>query len=637
VLKKGEKKEEQKTEETDKEKQSTSETKTTKVYQRDQSSEQITPDVWTVNDMLGYGAYSHAIFKFLTSDKTSPPLTISIQAPWGGGKTSLMRMIQNELDPDIIKTTKTPTTNPEQPSLDKLKNEIKSPGKEKLHLTPNPKKRITVWFNAWKYQNTEQVWAGLADAIIRQVVDQLKPEQRQKFWLRLHLKRTGVETIDSIIQKHVVSNWKEKVKKYIPVYLIAISASLIALIVDSLSPEGIPATGLGAVTITILGSGLGLFKQHLTSKTDVEKESAESILGQYVTVPNYSKNLGMLHHVEEDLRGVFEINPDRKKPIVIFIDDLDRCSPSKVANVMEAINLFLAADLPPCIFIMGMDTEMVAASLEEAHSKIIAKLPQYDNQTPLGWRFMDKFVQLPVILPRPDQSDLDTYVNALVAQQIDNQKISTAIKQVKFKKKEDKIPSEDVQSLIKKNKLSGAEISVFVKKLQELESLKLMDKKLKEIESTPILSNVIKETASFFSDNPRELKRYINLLRFQYFICTARESRNQPVPPLETLARWIILSLKWPDMIRWLQSGGESSDPHGKLDNTTKQRLLRLEQIARVNDNFSRWKSGIEDYLRVEKDSIRWANDYNLWQFFAKECDTEESKRISESTGKGIY
>ena len=40
---------------------------------------------------------------FITHEQTGKPLCISIHAPWGGGKTSLMRMIQDKLDPMAVK------------------------------------------------------------------------------------------------------------------------------------------------------------------------------------------------------------------------------------------------------------------------------------------------------------------------------------------------------------------------------------------------------------------------------------------------------------------------------------------------------------------------------------------------------
>ena len=73
-------------------------------------STHIATDQWTIEDSLGYSDYAHAIYRFLTHPQTRPPLTISIQAPWGGGKSSLMRMIQNELDPQALGARPEPKT-----------------------------------------------------------------------------------------------------------------------------------------------------------------------------------------------------------------------------------------------------------------------------------------------------------------------------------------------------------------------------------------------------------------------------------------------------------------------------------------------------------------------------------------------
>src|SRR5438105_3184322 len=56
----------------------------------------LASDLWTRTDSLGYRAYSHALYRFLTDPRTQAPLTVAIQAAWGGGKTSLMRMVQEK-------------------------------------------------------------------------------------------------------------------------------------------------------------------------------------------------------------------------------------------------------------------------------------------------------------------------------------------------------------------------------------------------------------------------------------------------------------------------------------------------------------------------------------------------------------
>src|SRR5205807_3624269 len=73
---------------------------------------------------------------------------------------------------------------------------------------------------------------------------------------------------------------------------------------------------------------------------------------------------------------------------------------------------FLAGEFPDCVFIFGMDAEMIAAALEKAHSNVIAKLPGYAAGTAVGWRFMDKFLQLPFVIPPPEASDLAEYVTS---------------------------------------------------------------------------------------------------------------------------------------------------------------------------------------------------------------------------------
>jgi hypothetical protein len=48
-------------------------------------------------DRLGFKDYADALSKFIKSEKTEKPLTIAIDAAWGMGKTTLMKMIKERL------------------------------------------------------------------------------------------------------------------------------------------------------------------------------------------------------------------------------------------------------------------------------------------------------------------------------------------------------------------------------------------------------------------------------------------------------------------------------------------------------------------------------------------------------------
>jgi WD40 repeat protein len=49
-------------------------------------------------DQLGYKPYAAALFQLLSNPKTELPLSLAVSAPWGSGKTSIMRWISYELD-----------------------------------------------------------------------------------------------------------------------------------------------------------------------------------------------------------------------------------------------------------------------------------------------------------------------------------------------------------------------------------------------------------------------------------------------------------------------------------------------------------------------------------------------------------
>jgi hypothetical protein len=174
-------------------------------------STHIATDIWTLDDTLGYRTYAYAIYRFMTHPQTRPPLTISIQAPWGGGKTSLMRMIQQALDPTALEDLSHEARQPRgdltvEQALEEAEMRIEEDSERDLPHVPEEEHRelLTVWFNAWKYENTREVWAGLVDAIMQQVAARLPVIERELFWLRLNLKRIDADKIRHRIYEYGV-------------------------------------------------------------------------------------------------------------------------------------------------------------------------------------------------------------------------------------------------------------------------------------------------------------------------------------------------------------------------------------------------------------------------------------------------
>jgi hypothetical protein len=86
---------------------------------------------------------------------------------------------------------------------------------------------------------------------------------------------------------------------------------------------------------------------------------------------------------------------------VVFVDDLDRCSPEKALQLLDAIKVFV--DVPGCIFLLGVD----AAVLQRA---LASKYPDDGNAQR---EYLAKIVQLSFHLPPLTEHEMGSYIQHL--------------------------------------------------------------------------------------------------------------------------------------------------------------------------------------------------------------------------------
>lgn len=618
-------------------------------------STHIASDCWTTDDALGYDAYAHAIYRFITHEKTKPPLTISIQAPWGGGKTSLMRMVQQRLDPKAIPAQSTQTTansgRAESESngnrlrirdvLDEIKKWTEGQRKQEEVAMTEPHRKATVWFNAWKYESVNQVWSGLADAIMQQVAARMPRAEREKFWLKLHLRRIDAEKIRQKIHDRILNRVWQFTVKLLPIALAAFTLGA-ALVVGGI------AAGWWLSGATVPASVAAFFVQYWRTKKAVDNEPADISLHEYVSAPNYSAELGFIHHAERDLQRVFECIPEQYKPLVVFIDDLDRCSPGNVAKVMEAVNLFLAGEFPNCIFVLGMDTELVAAALQAAHRDMVEALDNH-AKVPVGWRFMDKFIQLPFIIPPCGLDGIDRYTSALFSART-QQAASTVTADLVSNSLSSASNTPSGTALDSSTRTNAKGVSVPAEALiqqQQQVVREHIDKGIKEFrDDNPEVQQLIEQGKRYFRGNPREMKRFANTFRFHYFLRWARDAQpGAESPSPEQVVRWTVLAMKWPEVARWLHSGfGAVSYAHAPVDSAmsaaedrsgVRSRLQLMENCATA-DSAEQWEQHMAERLDGDK-PYHWINDGELFRFFKHESELPEGQRLSVGAGKGLW
>jgi KAP-like P-loop domain-containing protein len=592
----------------------------------------FTTDLWTTRDTLGHSAYADAIYYFLIHKDTRTPLSISIQAPWGAGKTSLMRMVQQRLDPDAEEAArlggwrelKKQREQERQGKIRRLKLghvvRFLRGNRDPLRIEEptSPGSRWTIWFNTWKYENSEQLWAGLVDAIVTQITDRLSPARRELFLLQLNLARLDNNVIRQRIYERVFIAWWSTVRPLL-VALGCITLGLLGVRLSGIVEDY--RLNAAIAGLPSIGGIYAVFAYFLT-RWKAATEPAKFILSDYIKVPDYAKASGIIHQVHDDLRKVFSAIPEDRRPLVVFIDDLDRCAPDKVAKVIEGINLFMAGDLLECMFVIGMDPQMVATALQSAHSSLLEKLPSYDRRTPIGWRFMDKFVQMAFTIPPSDRDEVIEYTDALMAEE-DGELVGgpRSISATNGRAPiggpagnggPDAIPGAAQREIIASQVLAGEDAGV---------------------------RRMMRDLAPEFSRNPRDLKRLLNLLRFQVLVTRLRAADGRRAPHDAQLQRWITLSLRSPDAVRWLQwTPGHPINPDGRArTGLLSERLAALEAIAARVSHPDLWKASLIATFGLHEAGVSWLDDPELLAFFQREVALPEAERLSAGALQGYW
>jgi hypothetical protein len=518
----------------------------------------ITSDVWTAHDDLEYELYADAIVAFIVDDRTRAPLTIGIKAPWGGGKTSLMRMIRRRLDPNTepMPLHGEKTSGSYKPSPDGLDsadeahlkvNEFlrytrwKSPEQAAQRLEPDllvPAERTTIWFNAWKYQSGEQLWAGLAYAIVSQLERRMRPLERERFWASLYVRRIHPGVIRRGIYRTLGT-------RLLPWALTALAGGLVAA-----AGAVIPGAAVGG---TALVGAVARWFRFL-------REDVAATSPGLVRDPGYEGKLGFLHLVDEDMQRILAVaraTPER--PLVVFVDDLDRCSYTTVAQVIEALNVFLAGDFENCIFVIAMEPDLVAAQIHVAYEKLFSRL-EAGRAGDLGWRFLEKMVQLPVALPPPSRVGVDRYVDSILgavaearveSETADLDDNAKEVKEIeKLFNEENVATAADVRPALDRVR-ERAEQAAPLTTRQKAAIRKVGRKEFAQrlTEQDPEIRRMLRRLAGELPPNPREIKRFINVFRFYALIQYWREDAGLPTPTLDGVAKLALLAVRYPHLL----------------------------------------------------------------------------------------
>lgn len=126
----------------------------------------------------------------------------------------------------------------------------------------------------------------------------------------------------------------------------------------------------------------------------------------------YLKQRGRVESELRTLRKTLqtEANAIAKKGarILLLIDDLDRCTPEQIIDVLEAVKLFL--DLEHVFVILAVDKEVIDRGIEVKYGKFSFGDARRSS---VGAEYLEKMVQLPLYLLPLHPEQVDRFIQSL--------------------------------------------------------------------------------------------------------------------------------------------------------------------------------------------------------------------------------
>ncbi len=321
------------------------------------------PDNETERDLIGFKVHVDLI-RQVVMDQTMLPITLGVFGDWGGGKTSIMKMLERDLSPEAW-----PEGSEEKNACEKI---------------------AVIYLNTWLFEGYNDAKTALLTALLLELGEH---------------KRFGTKLRDGICSL---------LKSVDYMKLLKLGMKHLALPVGMALATG----GLNAGT-TAFASALG--SASLASPEEEGKSDhgeAESKEGEVNWIEGIKKAPGQKDPLEvRTFRARFSkmLKDSDIESLVVLIDDLDRCTPERIVESLEAIKLFISVD--KTAYIIGADQRIVQHAIRAHYSRIDGNQDSKEETEQLVKDYLEKLIQVPYRIPRLSASEIETYMVLLFCQQ----------------------------------------------------------------------------------------------------------------------------------------------------------------------------------------------------------------------------
>lgn len=460
-------------------------------------------DIETSEDLLGYRFHAR-LLKEIVLDKSMLPTSIGIFGNWGYGKSSLMLLMEKEINEEITKQV----------------------------AEENSPRILQVRFNGWQYESYETTKYSLIQVLLDSVEKYLSDNRDIFDKLDIILKRINLLKLGVLLlKKYVWDKIPNAIKSNLPT-------------ADDLKK----CVGVDDIT---------------KFQNEFQNEHTSLFVTKFRT---------LLESIVEDAK--FD-------SIIVYIDDLDRCSGEKMIECIEAIKLFL--NVKNTAFVLGADERMVERAIKEHYPEIEQDKRQI--YSPFS-DYLEKLIQIPYRLPRLSLNEQYTYILFLLLKSKYPNFFNAVIKDYNDYKNKEPFGNYDAEKM----------------------RATLGENKIPDVEA---LIPIIPMMTRFLNGSPRQLKRFLNTFDLRMRMVQVANIRE--IEPT-VLAKLMLLEYNFKYQRLFESLYGMQLLGDGIID-----KIGEVEECARQKKklNDKRWQEWEEDNLFLDWLSLSPSlSGVNLKEYF---------------------
>lgn len=470
------------------------------------------------------------------------PLTIGLLGSWGSGKSTLLNLVNEKID------------------------------------TATEKKVVSIMVNAWVFEGYDDAKTALMDSILRTIEDNQRVSEECKKGLGRLMKKVDWMRVGSALAK-----------KGLPLAVSLATGNPMPTILSSIeSIKNIDFTK--EEDIEKIGGNISKLKEFLKEDNDIDKESIV-------------ENIRTFRKEFEDLIGDEKSNIDN---LIIIIDDLDRCSPERILETLEAVKLFLS--VKKTTFIIAMDEDVIRYSVKKKYPQL-----SQGDEIDVSKDYIEKIVQLPVKLPELSDIDIKNYMLLLICEMyLKKESLMIFLKELKSEGlfiKGEIISSVDIKDKLKNINGNYEDCIEIGYKLQDFENQLDIFSKVGDIISVTL------------KGNPRQAKRFLNTFYVRKKLSDIQNlNLNLAVLAKLMVLEYVDLNL-FKQLYKWQFENGGIAVELNDIENA----ILNGQKI--IKPEYSTWeKDVIKRWMFAEPTGL---HSYDLRQYFYLARESVKDKTIS--------